>query len=49
MQSSLQWLGLFVAGGCGVCLRFVVTLRIDTALAERYGARMFPFAGRPST
>jgi CrcB protein len=29
MTSWWHWAGLFAAGGCGVCLRFVLSLRVD--------------------
>ncbi len=35
MTSWLQWLGLFAAGGVGVCLRFALSSRVDVALAAR--------------
>ncbi|WAS95939.1 fluoride efflux transporter FluC [Nannocystis punicea] len=40
MTSGWHWLGLFAAGGCGVCLRFVLALRID-----RWAAEALPYAG----
>ncbi len=45
MSSALHWIGLFAAGGCGVCLRYLLALKMDAALAVRFGARALPFAG----
>ncbi|MBZ5711073.1 fluoride efflux transporter FluC [Nannocystis pusilla] len=28
-MSAWHWAGLFAAGGCGVCLRFALALRVD--------------------
>lgn len=35
MTTWAQWIGLFAAGGAGVCLRFVLSSRVDVALAAR--------------
>jgi CrcB protein len=40
VTSGWHWLGLFAAGGCGVCLRFVLALRVD-----RWAAETLPHAG----
>ncbi|WP_434418941.1 fluoride efflux transporter FluC [Nannocystis pusilla] len=40
MTSAWHWLGLFAAGGCGVCLRFALALRVD-----RWAAMTLPHAG----
>lgn len=31
MSTWWHWAGLFAAGGCGVCLRFVLSLRVERA------------------
>lgn len=39
MGSWLHWCGLFAAGGAGVCLRHLLTARVDA------GAQALPFTG----
>jgi CrcB protein len=40
MTAWWHWVGLFAAGGCGVCLRLVLSLRVD-----RWAAATLPQAG----
>lgn len=40
MTTWWHWAGLFAAGGCGACLRFVLAQRVD-----RWAAAALPHAG----
>lgn len=40
-----QWVGLFVAGGGGACLRHLLAQRVDAAVAEALAGRGLPHAG----
>lgn len=45
MHAGAQWAGLFVAGGCGVCLRHALALAVDERLALAFAGRALPNAG----
>lgn len=45
MHAGAQWAGLFVAGGCGVCLRHALALAIDERLTRALAERALPNAG----
>lgn len=40
MSAWWHWAGLFAAGGCGVCLRFALSLRVD-----RWAETSLPYVG----
>lgn len=40
-----QWLALFVAGGCGVCLRHGLATLVDARVAAALGERGLPASG----
>ncbi len=45
MHAGAQWAGLFVAGGCGVCLRHALAQVVDERLARVFAERALPNAG----
>jgi fluoride exporter len=45
VHTAAQWAGLFVAGGCGVCLRHLLAQMVDGRLAQVFAARALPHAG----
>lgn len=45
VQAWSQWAGLFVAGGCGVCLRHALAQAVDERVARAFAERALPNAG----
>lgn len=45
MHAGATWAGLFVAGGCGVCLRHALAQAIDERAARAFAGQALPNAG----
>lgn len=45
VHAGAQWAGLFVAGGCGVCLRHALAQGVDARLTGAFAGRALPNAG----
>jgi CrcB protein len=45
VHAGAQWVGLFVAGGCGVCLRHALAQTIDGRIEQAFAGRALPNGG----